>query len=356
MCMLGRWILERSLVWGRLEKLEGLEVIPEEAKEGTPRRILFVLRDGRFVLRLIRLEPDDRAVGGGEDADVCTVGDKVCLESLSIKQGLKYDSPESAAEIPALIAFHGLDVGEVELPLGEYKRQRSYEDMDQGEGVWGGEVVEWETTTSNASGSGLFSTGNSSGAGVASAGTASGPSLGSGLGSASGSGSGSKVGNTDPNAPYYEPTPYLSSTHCIFKLAPQDCHRFHSPVKGVVGRMKRMEGEYYTVNPQAIHTTLDMYSDNVRRVVPIHSEEFGVVMCVCVGAMMVGSIETTVEEGQSVDRRDEFGYLAFDLFLLVGFVLACSVDGSVFQIESELNNPGHPNVQVSGYSSLCPTP
>ena len=34
-------------------------------------------------------------------------------------------------------------------------------------------------------------------------------------------------------------------------------------------------------------------------------------MAVCVGAMMVGSIVTTVEEGQEVKRGQEFGYFAF---------------------------------------------
>ena len=31
----------------------------------------------------------------------------------------------------------------------------------------------------------------------------------------------------------------------------------------------------------------------------------------CIGAMMVGSIKTTVEEGQEVKRGEEFGYFAF---------------------------------------------
>jgi phosphatidylserine decarboxylase len=32
-------------------------------------------------------------------------------------------------------------------------------------------------------------------------------------------------------------------------------------------------------------------------------------MAVCVGAMMVDSIQTTVEEGEQVKRGEEFGYL-----------------------------------------------
>jgi phosphatidylserine decarboxylase len=36
-------------------------------------------------------------------------------------------------------------------------------------------------------------------------------------------------------------------------------------------------------------------------------------MAVCVGAMMVGSIKTTVEEGEQVKRGQEFGYFAFGM-------------------------------------------
>ncbi len=54
-----------------------------------------------------------------------------------------------------------------------------------------------------------------------------------------------------------------------------------------------------------------MYGENARKVVPIDSPQFGKVMAVCVGAMMVGTIKTTVEEGEDVRRGQEFGYFAF---------------------------------------------
>ena len=63
--------------------------------------------------------------------------------------------------------------------------------------------------------------------------------------------------------------------------------------------------------PQAIRTTLDVYGENARKIVPIDSPQFGRVMAVCVGAMMVGSIKTTVSEGDRVKRGEEFGYFAF---------------------------------------------
>jgi len=41
---------------------------------------------------------------------------------------------------------------------------------------------------------------------------------------------------------------YLGGAVAIFRLAPQDYHRFHSPVDGTIGPMTYISGEYYTVN------------------------------------------------------------------------------------------------------------
>ena len=41
---------------------------------------------------------------------------------------------------------------------------------------------------------------------------------------------------------------YLGGALVIFRLAPQDYHRFHSPVDGTIGPMTYIPGEYYTVN------------------------------------------------------------------------------------------------------------
>ena len=41
---------------------------------------------------------------------------------------------------------------------------------------------------------------------------------------------------------------YVGGALAIFRLAPQDYHRFHSPVDGKIGPMTYISGEYYTVN------------------------------------------------------------------------------------------------------------
>jgi hypothetical protein len=41
---------------------------------------------------------------------------------------------------------------------------------------------------------------------------------------------------------------YVGGALAIFRLAPQDYHRFHVPVDGRIGEMRDVKGEYYTVN------------------------------------------------------------------------------------------------------------
>ncbi|KAF9903805.1 hypothetical protein EC991_003363 [Linnemannia zychae] len=104
---------------------------------------------------------------------------------------------------------------------------------------------------------------------------------------------------------------YEGGSLAIFRLAPQDYHRYHIPVKGVLSEPKLINGEYYTVNPMAIRSQLDVYGENKRVVSTIKSPEFGTVAYVAIGAMLVGSIVLTTQAGQSVERMDEHGYFAF---------------------------------------------
>ena len=104
---------------------------------------------------------------------------------------------------------------------------------------------------------------------------------------------------------------YVGGALGIFRLAPQDYHRFHMPVDGVMETPKTIEGEYYTVNPMAIRSALDVYGENVRVIVPINSVAHGRVMVICVGAMMVGSTVITRKPGDQVKRAEELGYFKF---------------------------------------------
>ncbi|KAK5464801.1 hypothetical protein LTS15_001364 [Exophiala xenobiotica] len=96
----------------------------------------------------------------------------------------------------------------------------------------------------------------------------------------------------------------------IARLAPQDYHRWHSPVTGTVEGVKKIPGTYYTVNPQAINepTTLDVFAENRRDVMVMNRTATGnKVAVVAVGAMLVGSIKWNPgmeEPGRSIKRGE----------------------------------------------------
>ncbi|ETW83451.1 hypothetical protein HETIRDRAFT_474586 [Heterobasidion irregulare TC 32-1] len=216
------------------------------------------------------------------------------LKSLSIKQGVKYDSPESAHDIPSFIQFHNLNVDEIQDPISSFKTfneffyrklKMSARPIDEAENpnrlvsAADCRLMAFETVNEATR---LWIKGREF-----------------------------TVARLLGDAYKGQTERYQGGALAIFRLAPQDYHRFHSPVDGTIGPMTYISGEYYTVNPQAIRTTLDVYGENARKIVPIDSPQFGRVMAVCVGAMMVGSIKTTVSEGDRVKRGEEFGYFAF---------------------------------------------
>lgn len=94
----------------------------------------------------------------------------------------------------------------------------------------------------------------------------------------------------------------------VFRLAPVDYHRFHSPVGGRIGRdMHKITGTYYTVNPIAIRENLDVLTRNQRTVVTIESETMEKVVFVAIGALLVGSVNFTVDKHQTIRKGDELG-------------------------------------------------
>ena len=76
-----------------------------------------------------------------------------------------------------------------------------------------------------------------------------------------------------------------------FRLSPQDYHRYHSPVGGVIKRYRSMPGDYYQVDPVALHSGVDILTRNRRGYVVIKSDEFGYVLFVAIGATEVGSVQ-----------------------------------------------------------------
>ncbi|HOU02947.1 MAG TPA: phosphatidylserine decarboxylase [Bacteroidales bacterium] len=103
---------------------------------------------------------------------------------------------------------------------------------------------------------------------------------------------------------------YRDGALLIFRLAPVDYHRFHFPVSGNLTSNKKIDGDYYSVNPLALRKKAEIFCLNKREYAIISSSLFGDVIMAEVGATMVGSIVQTYT-GSSVKKGEEKGYFKF---------------------------------------------
>ena len=116
----------------------------------------------------------------------------------------------------------------------------------------------------------------------------------------------------DPNPQYTIPP--AGASLAAFRLAPQDYHRFHSPISGeIVHGPVDIPGTYYTVNPQAVtQVDFDVFTANKRQVLYIKEDATQkVVAFVAVGALLVGAIGWSKRVGERVERAEELGWFAY---------------------------------------------
>ncbi|KAL9599585.1 MAG: hypothetical protein Q9219_003741 [cf. Caloplaca sp. 3 TL-2023] len=216
------------------------------------------------------------------------------LKNLSYKQGRKYDDPNSARDIQSFVEFHQLDMSEVLKPIEQFRNFNEffYRELKLGARPCSAPKNPRIIVSPADCRSVVFNT----------------------LDEATKiwvKGRDFTIERLLGDAYPEDAKRYKGGALGIFRLAPQDYHRFHIPVDGVMGKPKLIEGEYYTVNPMAIRSALDVYGENVRYIVPIESVAHGRVIVVCVGAMMVGSTVITRKEGEKVSRAEELGYFKF---------------------------------------------
>lgn len=190
------------------------------------------------------------------------------LKSMSVKQGIKYDAPESAKDIPAFIEFHNLNADEILEPLNAFKNfneffyryagrrchpilptpphsdtlrklkpdARPVESPDDPNRLVSGadcRLMAFETVNEATS---VWIKGREF-----------------------------TVARLLGEAYAEHVDKYNGGALCIFRLAPQDYHRFHSPVDGKIGKMTYISGEYYTVNVSAArHSETNEEGDSLR--------------------------------------------------------------------------------------------
>jgi phosphatidylserine decarboxylase len=105
--------------------------------------------------------------------------------------------------------------------------------------------------------------------------------------------------------------PYRGGTCLIFRLAPMDYHRFCYLDDGSHGPVKSIGGRLHSVNPLALRRNLRVFQENYREYCILSTKNFGEVIQVEVGALLVGKIHQHMRRGGSFSRGQEKGYFEF---------------------------------------------
>ena len=123
---------------------------------------------------------------------------------------------------------------------------------------------------------------------------------------------------------------YHDGSLLVIRLAPVDYHRFHFPVSGNLSQNKKIEGDYYSVNPLALRKKAEIFCLNKREYTILSNPLFGDVIMAEVGATMVGGIEQTYQESIA-NKGDEKGYFKFG-----GSTVVLLFEKSRIQIDEDL--------------------
>jgi phosphatidylserine decarboxylase len=102
---------------------------------------------------------------------------------------------------------------------------------------------------------------------------------------------------------------YEGGLASVIYLSPRDYHRVHSPVGGVVRRVRSIPGDYYPVNSIGVRHVPNLFVRNRRVAIAIDSSPdsgLGTVTLVMVSAMIVGRITVGGIAARDVPFGDHF--------------------------------------------------
>jgi len=124
---------------------------------------------------------------------------------------------------------------------------------------------------------------------------------------------------------------YAGGWALVFRLTVSDYHRYCYIDSGVKEENVRIPGIFHTVNPIA-NDHYPIYKENAREYCILHSESFGDVLLMEVGALLVGKI-VNLHGKTAVARGQEKGYFQFGGSTVVALLKkdAVQLDGVILE-------------------------
>ncbi len=136
---------------------------------------------------------------------------------------------------------------------------------------------------------------------------------------------------------------YAHGSMVIARLCPTDYHRFHFPADGLPEVAQEIEGPLFSVNPLALKKNIHIMSENKRMITPLHTEQFGTILFIEVGATYVGTIHQTFTPHKACAKGDEKGYFSFG-----GSSLILLFEPSRIQFDQDLLDASHQKIEIRG--------
>jgi phosphatidylserine decarboxylase len=125
---------------------------------------------------------------------------------------------------------------------------------------------------------------------------------------------------------------FENSAMLIFRLAPNDYHRYHFPYDGKVLESTKINGRLFSVSPYALQPNFTrVFCENKREHVTLLTKDKGDILLSPVGATMVGTILSTFQPNSNIEKGDEMGYFAFG-----GSTVVMLVDKQQFKIDTDI--------------------
>ena len=121
---------------------------------------------------------------------------------------------------------------------------------------------------------------------------------------------------------------YINGYFIVFRLSVDDYHRYAYIDNGKVIKRKKIKGVYNTVGPIAFDH-FKVYEENQREYEVLETENFGKIIQMEVGALMVGRIVNHKKE--TFKRGDEKGY-----FLFGGSTIVIIVKENILKIDEDI--------------------
>ena len=102
---------------------------------------------------------------------------------------------------------------------------------------------------------------------------------------------------------------YKDGVALIFRLSPDDYHRYMFICDGVITSNYEIKGMFHSVNPVA-YKNYEVFKENTRECTCIKTDDMGLVTYVEVGALLVGKIKNIITTGK-IKKGEEKGYFEY---------------------------------------------